>query len=151
MVINCVPRPEMRGDMLVRLRMHLRPRGLLFLNLPLQCLTLSPFITEKRFRALLEALGFAVVEKSASRRVAKFCLRRVRLHSSGEPPRETRNNTGSGSSSDTREEPGCCADAGQDVATRRAGRRLFAHPPRELRRGRSLTNSFSLSFVGSPS
>lgn len=48
MVINCVPTPEARGDMMRRLFAHTQPGGLVFLTLPLRCLTHAKAMTWRR-------------------------------------------------------------------------------------------------------
>lgn len=73
-VINCVPDPTSRGQMLQLYYEHLQPSGLLFLMLPLLCLRHSKFMTYDRFVAILEAVGFRVRETKDSPKVAFFCL-----------------------------------------------------------------------------
>ena len=78
MVINCVPTPEKRGNMLAGLYHQLRPGGLCFLTLPKLCLTQSPYMTPDRFQSLLSAggVGFEVEETKESPKVSFFILRR---------------------------------------------------------------------------
>ena len=80
MVINCVTNPKNRGKMLFRLYNHLRPGGLCFLTLPLFCLTKSAFLTYDIFTQMLaskkEGVGFDVIHKKNSPRLAFFILRR---------------------------------------------------------------------------
>lgn len=54
MVINCVPTPAARGDMLRRLFAHTRPGGLVFLMLPLRCLTHAKAMSWKKLVGLLQ-------------------------------------------------------------------------------------------------
>lgn len=49
-----------RGDMLRKMRAHLRPGGLAFVMLPLRCLDSSPFMTWQHFENALAALGLQV-------------------------------------------------------------------------------------------
>lgn len=77
MVINCVPSPEARGDMLVRMWHHLKHLGIFFLMLPLQCLTRSAFLTEEMFSQALKLSGFEILQTKNSPRVAFFCLRKA--------------------------------------------------------------------------
>jgi len=65
MVINCVPLPEKRGEMLARLKAHLTPSGLLFLVLPTRCITSRQVGGADAFKALLELLGFQEVQHNA--------------------------------------------------------------------------------------
>jgi 25S rRNA (adenine2142-N1)-methyltransferase len=75
MVLNCLTTPEERGKMLCLLRNHLRPGGILFLTIPLLCLTQSPYITKERFMNLLEGMGLKVIESKESPKIAFFVLR----------------------------------------------------------------------------
>jgi 25S rRNA (adenine2142-N1)-methyltransferase len=59
-VLTCVPDALSRGAMLRGMRAHLRAGGLLFVMLPLRCLTHSPFNTHARFAEALAAAGFEV-------------------------------------------------------------------------------------------
>ncbi|CAI5717307.1 unnamed protein product [Hyaloperonospora brassicae] len=77
MVLNCVPGAAQRGEMLRLSRAHLKPRGLLFLMLPLLCLRRSQFMTYARFTDILQAVGFRVRETKNSPKVAFFCLERT--------------------------------------------------------------------------
>jgi len=76
MVINCVPDARKRGLMLLLLFAHLRPGGLLFLMLPLQCLTRSHACSRATFSAALAAVGFQVVATRDSPKVAFFAAAR---------------------------------------------------------------------------
>eukprot|EP00658_Telonema_sp_P-2_P049123 TRINITY_DN37350_c0_g1_i1.p1 TRINITY_DN37350_c0_g1~~TRINITY_DN37350_c0_g1_i1.p1 ORF type:complete len:279 (+),score=43.03 TRINITY_DN37350_c0_g1_i1:143-979(+) len=84
MVINCVPTPEKRGEMLLRLRAQLRPTGLLFLILPLRCLTHSKRCSVDHFEAMMSAAGFTIREKKNSPKVAFFCLEATHNPSKGD-------------------------------------------------------------------
>ncbi|TMW62390.1 hypothetical protein Poli38472_009883 [Pythium oligandrum] len=77
MVINCVPDAPSRGRMLQLYYEHLQPSGLLFLMLPLLCLRNSKFMTIKRFREILEAVGFHIKETKDSPKVSFFCLEKL--------------------------------------------------------------------------
>lgn len=82
MVLNCVTTPEERGKMLWLLKNHLRPGGILFLTIPLLCLTQSPYMTKELFMELLagsQGIGFEFVEKKESPKIAFFILRRPPL------------------------------------------------------------------------
>ena len=76
MVLNCVPTPEARGDMLRRCRAHLRPKGLFFLMIPLLCITNSSYTTEALLLKLLQTVGFSLVARRDTPRIAFFCLQR---------------------------------------------------------------------------
>jgi len=76
MVINCVPSPEARGRMLKLLHQHVCPGGLVFLTLPLRCLTHSKNITWEQFAKVIESVGFVIESSKASPKVAFFCLQK---------------------------------------------------------------------------
>eukprot|EP00051_Salpingoeca_urceolata_P017285 m.234086 g.234086 ORF g.234086 m.234086 type:complete len:337 (+) comp18913_c0_seq1:1439-2449(+) len=71
LVINFVPDPKKRGDMLRRCTIMLRPGGLLFVVLPLACIENSRFLNERLMVDTLQALGF---ELKASHRSKKLCF-----------------------------------------------------------------------------
>ena len=63
MVINCVPTPERRGVMLRRLRNFTKVGGLVFLMLPLLCVTQSKYLTKDSFlNMLVKVLKFEIRE-----------------------------------------------------------------------------------------
>eukprot|EP00193_Tetraselmis_chui_P006789 CAMPEP_0177758208 /NCGR_PEP_ID=MMETSP0491_2-20121128/4062_1 /TAXON_ID=63592 /ORGANISM="Tetraselmis chuii, Strain PLY429" /LENGTH=261 /DNA_ID=CAMNT_0019273927 /DNA_START=106 /DNA_END=890 /DNA_ORIENTATION=+ len=76
MVINCVPTPEARGQMMRNLYAHTHRGGLVFLTLPLRCLTHSKATTWDMFVAIAEKVGFSIQSSKISPKVAFFCLRR---------------------------------------------------------------------------
>lgn len=75
MVLNCVPTPEQRGDMLRKLHRHLKPDSLLFLTIPLTCMTLSEYMDRQRFNSILTYLGYTMVEEKQSPKVAFLVLK----------------------------------------------------------------------------
>mmetsp|Transcript_7578 Transcript_7578/g.19505 ORF Transcript_7578/g.19505 Transcript_7578/m.19505 type:complete len:271 (+) Transcript_7578:96-908(+) len=76
MVINCVPTPEARGDMMRRLFAHTQPGGLVFLTLPLRCLTHAKAMTWRRLVNIAQQVGFTLESCKTSPKIAFFCLRR---------------------------------------------------------------------------
>jgi len=79
MVLNCISTSEQRGNMLFILKDHLIPgSGLLFLTIPLLCLTQSPYITKDTFLDMLgsEGVGFEIIETKETPKIAFFILRR---------------------------------------------------------------------------
>ena len=60
MVLNCVPTALDRGNMLLKMRGHLREGGHAFIVNPLRCLNDSPYMTTERFELALAAAGFRV-------------------------------------------------------------------------------------------
>ncbi len=78
MVINCIPEPKRKGEMLVKYTQHLRIDGYLFLILPLSCLTHSSKTTKRSFLEILGAVGLEVVTQKDTPKVAFFVCKRVR-------------------------------------------------------------------------
>ena len=82
MVLNCVPEPSKRGEMLLACARHLRGRrapdapggGVLFLTLPRRCLEASRRTSADAFRALLGRAGFEVLEERFSPKIAFYIL-----------------------------------------------------------------------------
>jgi 25S rRNA (adenine2142-N1)-methyltransferase len=64
MVLNCVPSPIKRGEMLLRVVHFLRPGGLVFITLPKACLNLSPYLDFEKFTQLLRFIGLEVINHS---------------------------------------------------------------------------------------
>lgn len=60
MVLNCVPTASKRGQMLMKMRRHLRQGGHAFIIIPLRCLNCSPYMTPEHFEAALQVAGFLV-------------------------------------------------------------------------------------------
>ena len=76
MVVNCVHDVKKRGEMVVRLRHHLRTdESLLLLVLPLRCIH-STHVGAQRLEALFAALGFRLIESRESPRLAFYTLQR---------------------------------------------------------------------------
>ena len=78
MVLNSVPTPEQRGDMVSRLFHFLRPGGLVFVTLPRTCLIHSPYIDKPRFDALFaNVFGMELVEGKESPKLYFWIWRRT--------------------------------------------------------------------------
>jgi 25S rRNA (adenine2142-N1)-methyltransferase len=78
MVINCVPTPLLRGQLLVDCRKHLKLGGHYFIMLPLLCLNSTPHVAGKeQFRRGVESLGFQFVEEKLTKKVALFCFEKI--------------------------------------------------------------------------
>ncbi len=76
MVVNCVHDAKKRGEMLLRLRHHLRNSdSILLLVLPLRCVH-SKHVGALRLKALLDAIGFRLLERKESPRLIFYTLRR---------------------------------------------------------------------------
>ena len=64
MVLNCVPTPIMRGEMLQRLVHFLLPGGFVYITLPKTCLCLSPYLDFEMFSQLLRFIGLHIINHS---------------------------------------------------------------------------------------
>lgn len=76
MVLNCVPEARRRGDMLLRCRECLTDCGVLFVMIPLLCVTASPLLTDALLLAMFEALGFVLLRKKFTNKIAFYCVQR---------------------------------------------------------------------------
>jgi hypothetical protein len=76
MVVNCVPGPVKRAEMLVRCRDHLKAGGLLFLALPSRCIDMSQHITRPMLERLVGILGFDTLGEKRTPRISFYTLRR---------------------------------------------------------------------------
>jgi 25S rRNA (adenine2142-N1)-methyltransferase len=74
LVVNFEGDPWRRGQMLQRAHSLLRPNGLLFLVLPLACVTNSRYLNEEHLLALLDHLGYGVLKQHQSRKLAHYLL-----------------------------------------------------------------------------
>ncbi|KAL2164550.1 hypothetical protein VTH06DRAFT_3767 [Thermothelomyces fergusii] len=92
LVLNFVPDAKGRGDMLRRTALFLRAPGRyidspslaasfpsLFLVLPAPCVTNSRYLDEERLVAIMESLGYTMVESKTSQRLVYYLWRRVRV------------------------------------------------------------------------
>lgn len=62
LVLNFVPTPLGRGQMLKKCRQHLSVGGYLYIVLPLSCTSNSRYMTREHMLALLKCLGFSLVK-----------------------------------------------------------------------------------------
>ncbi len=72
LVLNFVPDAVARGDMLRRTRAFLRPAGLVYLVLPLPCVANSRYCSHDHLIGLMAALGYSVVSRKDSKKLAFF-------------------------------------------------------------------------------
>ncbi|KAK4244409.1 putative methyltransferase-domain-containing protein [Corynascus novoguineensis] len=92
LVLNFVPEPKDRGEMLRRTTQFLRVPGRyidsprlaanfpsLFLVLPAPCVTNSRYLDEERLAAIMKTLGYALVESKTTQRLVYYLWRRVRV------------------------------------------------------------------------
>jgi len=85
LVLNYVPDPVGKGEMLLRILKFLKPKkypeGLaeylpsVFLVLPAPCVTNSRYMDEKKMEAIMEALGFLLVKKKLSNKLVYYLWR----------------------------------------------------------------------------
>ncbi|AEO69351.1 uncharacterized protein THITE_2146331 [Thermothielavioides terrestris NRRL 8126] len=99
LVLNYVPDPRGRGEMLRRTTLFLRTPGQfvdspelaasfpsLFLVLPAPCVTNSRYLDEDRLAAIMASLGYARVASKTTQRLVYYLWRRERTgHGSGGP------------------------------------------------------------------
>lgn len=90
LVLNYVPDPTSRGDMLLRTLDFLRGPDTafdsslspyfpsLFLVLPLPCVSSSRYLNETKLKAMMDSLGYSLVESKLSRRLAYYLWKRQR-------------------------------------------------------------------------
>ena len=81
MVINCVPSPKKRAEMLARLNAHLKGDGILFLVLPTRCITSKYIGGLDLFNKVLRSVGLVDVksdklETKTSPKLSYFILKR---------------------------------------------------------------------------
>ncbi|KZV94060.1 hypothetical protein EXIGLDRAFT_673417 [Exidia glandulosa HHB12029] len=88
LVLNFVPDANDRGRMLMMCRNFLKSNGLLFVALPLPCVTNSRYLTIDHFKLFTSYIGLRCLEEQwkAGRKMAYFLLERVEdpLRSSAE-------------------------------------------------------------------
>ncbi|TPX53782.1 hypothetical protein PhCBS80983_g06160 [Powellomyces hirtus] len=77
LVVNFVGDPKLRGEMLIHARRFLLPSGLLFLVLPLPCVTNSRYMTHEHLLAIITSIGYTLVKQHFARKLAFYLLRRV--------------------------------------------------------------------------
>ncbi|KAI8834104.1 putative methyltransferase-domain-containing protein [Chytridium lagenaria] len=76
LVVNFVGEPERRGEMLRRTHQFLLPNGLLYLVLPLPCVTNSRYLTHDRLTKIMTSLRFQETHHHFSTKLAHFIYRR---------------------------------------------------------------------------
>ncbi|OAV89225.1 hypothetical protein PTTG_12520 [Puccinia triticina 1-1 BBBD Race 1] len=74
LVLNFIGDLKMRGEMIKRARRFLKPAGNLFIVLPLACLNNSRYLDFKRFRMILNYLGFKVLKQHNSSKLTYWFL-----------------------------------------------------------------------------
>ena len=78
MVINCIPTPTERGQLLLDCRQHLKVGGYYFIMLPLLCLNSTPYVNGKeQFRRGIQSIGFRFVEEKITNKVGLFLFQKV--------------------------------------------------------------------------
>ncbi|KAA1107066.1 hypothetical protein PGT21_001132 [Puccinia graminis f. sp. tritici] len=81
LVLNFIGDLKKRGEMIKRARKFLKPAGKLFIVLPLACLNNSRYLDFKRFRMILNYLGFKVIKQHNSSKLTYWLLEKEDLQS----------------------------------------------------------------------
>eukprot|EP00301_Raphidiophrys_heterophryoidea_P012745 c1957_g1_i1.p2 GENE.c1957_g1_i1~~c1957_g1_i1.p2 ORF type:complete len:119 (-),score=19.93 c1957_g1_i1:63-419(-) len=76
MVLNCVPTPTRRGDMLRKAITHLDDGGLLFLMLPRRCVQESRHFDHDALIQAASFLGAELVSTKESPKILFYCFRK---------------------------------------------------------------------------
>jgi len=77
MVVNCVPNPYGRFEMLMRLALSIKPGGCLFLMLPIRCIQSKHLGGKGAFRQILTALGLRdILPEHHTPKIAFYVLER---------------------------------------------------------------------------
>ncbi|EME82326.1 uncharacterized protein MYCFIDRAFT_40460 [Pseudocercospora fijiensis CIRAD86] len=69
LVLNFVPTPEGRGEMLRRTTKFLKAGGMLFLVLPAPCVLNSRYFDDERLTTIMGSLGYVMVKRKVSRKL----------------------------------------------------------------------------------
>lgn len=75
LVVNFVGDPVKRGDMLAYCRHFIKPNGLLYIVLPLPCITNSRYLNHTHFIDILKILEFELVKHHHSKKLAYYIFR----------------------------------------------------------------------------
>jgi 25S rRNA (adenine2142-N1)-methyltransferase len=77
LVLNFVPTPAQRGDMMKRFTEFIipRPTSILFIVLPLSCLTNSRYCDKSHFIKICESLGFELIQYHEAKKLVYLALR----------------------------------------------------------------------------
>jgi 25S rRNA (adenine2142-N1)-methyltransferase len=72
LVLNFVPHPLKRGEMLLRAREMIKDDGWLYIVLPLPCLSNSRYFDQEHFVELMNSLGFQLVVCKNTKKLSSF-------------------------------------------------------------------------------
>ncbi|KAJ3109524.1 hypothetical protein HDU97_005181 [Phlyctochytrium planicorne] len=78
LVVNFVPDIEKRGEMLRRSNTFLHLNGILYLVVPLPCITNSRYMTHDRLTAIMTHFGFSQIHHHFSKKLAHFVYKKVK-------------------------------------------------------------------------
>lgn len=78
LVLNYVPTPSRRGDMLELCASHLKLEGILYLVLPLPCITNSRYFNNQKMIELMTMLGYDLLKHHNSKKLAFYLFKRSR-------------------------------------------------------------------------
>jgi len=145
MVLNCVPDARKRGDMIRMSFQHLQPGGLYFVMIPLLCLTHSPYMTDDLFMAALRHVGFEIVERKDTPKIAFVCARvpskeeeekkAIRAAQIEQKSQSSSSSTHTSSTSSTSSAPSKSIPVS-----------AFRYPPKVIARGKNKTRDFAICF-----
>ncbi|KAJ3113658.1 hypothetical protein HDU96_003097 [Phlyctochytrium bullatum] len=77
LVVNFVPEPAMRGEMLRKSWSFLLPKGVLYLVVPLPCVTNSRYLTDERLSSIMTSLGYEEIRRHFSKKLAHFVYKKL--------------------------------------------------------------------------
>ena len=77
LVLNFVPLPEKRLEMLKRCKLFLFDGGILYITLPLPCISNSRYLNHELFTELLNGIGFELIQHHTSLKLAYYSLKYV--------------------------------------------------------------------------
>jgi 25S rRNA (adenine2142-N1)-methyltransferase len=72
LVLNFVPTHQERGAMLAHARSFLKPNGMIYIVLPLPCITNSRYLTHTHFLHIMDSLEFRLVAFHFSKKLAFY-------------------------------------------------------------------------------
>jgi 25S rRNA (adenine2142-N1)-methyltransferase len=87
LVVNYVPEPQQRGDMLRRTTQFLRTDGLLFLVLPSPCILNSRYFNEQLLFEIMASLGYSLERSKVAKKIFYWLFRKVRNANSRQYPK----------------------------------------------------------------
>jgi 25S rRNA (adenine2142-N1)-methyltransferase len=78
LVLNFVPTPQKRGEMIQRFGKFLEPNGHLFIVLPLSCINNSRYCDKQLFTQIMESQGFSMEHYHETKKLVYMCFQLTR-------------------------------------------------------------------------